>query len=191
MSTCPQTRRTNYRYRDEFNLKLHRNPQIYRDNFERAYIEATEAFYRVQAPDHLKENGVQVREGEVTESESVLQAYMKYADVKLREEEQRATKYLESCSGSVQNLTDSCVAVLIIGIIITTITATYILHNTFSSPLSVSPQYHNHCHQHYHHDQVLVTAFKDTILAECAEMIRQNETERLQLMFKLLDRLLS
>jgi len=105
--------------------------QIYRDNFERAYIEATEAFYRVQAPDHLKENGVQ--------------AYMKYADMKLREEEQRATKYLESCSGSVQNLTDSCVA-------------------------------------------VLVTAFKDTILAECAEMIRQNETERLQLMFKLLDR---
>ena len=62
MSTCPQTRRTNYRYRDEFNLKLHQNPQIYRDNFERAYIEATEAFYRVQAPDHLKENGVQVRE---------------------------------------------------------------------------------------------------------------------------------
>ena len=37
---------------------------------------------------------------------------MKYADVKLREEEQRATKYLESCSGSVQNLTDSCVAVI-------------------------------------------------------------------------------
>jgi len=105
--------------------------QIYRDNFERAYIEATEAFYRVQAPNHLKENGVQ--------------AYMKYADVKLREEEQRAQKYLESCSGSVQNLTESCVA-------------------------------------------VLVTAFKDTILAECPQMIRQNETERLQLMFKLLDR---
>ena len=88
------------------------------------------------------------------------QAYMKYADLKLREEEQRAQKYLESCSGSVQvglsdsdtsespppqNLTESCVA-------------------------------------------VLVTSFKDTILAECAGMIRQNETERLQLMFKLLDR---
>jgi hypothetical protein len=27
---------------------------------------------------------------------------MKYADGKLREEEQRAQKYLESCSGSVQ-----------------------------------------------------------------------------------------
>ena len=32
------------------------------------------------------------------------QAYMKYADMKLREEEQRATKYLESCSGKYQNL---------------------------------------------------------------------------------------
>ena len=38
--------------------------QIYRDNFERAYIEATEAFYRVQAPDHLKENGVQASQRE-------------------------------------------------------------------------------------------------------------------------------
>ena len=42
------------------NLKIYCSDlQIYRDNFERAYIEATEAFYRVQAPDHLKENGVQ------------------------------------------------------------------------------------------------------------------------------------
>ena len=104
--------------------------QIYRENFERAYIEATESFYRVQAPDYLQENGVQ--------------SYMRYADSKLREEEQRAHKYLEH-QGSVQNLIDSCVA-------------------------------------------VLVTAQKDTILAECADMIRQNETERLQLMFKLLDR---
>ena len=105
--------------------------QIYRDNFERAYIEATESFYRVQAPDYLNENGVQ--------------NYMRYADSKLREEEMRATKYLESCSGSVQNLIDSCVS-------------------------------------------VLVTSFKDTILAECAGMIKLNETEKLQMMFKLLDR---
>lgn len=105
--------------------------QIYRENFEKAYIDATEAFYRVQAPDYLKENGVQ--------------NYMTYADSKLREEEQRASKYLESCSGSVQNLIDSCVS-------------------------------------------VLVTSFKDTILAECAGMIRLNETEKLQMMFKLLDR---
>jgi len=105
--------------------------QIYRENFERAYIDATEAFYRVQAPDYLRENGVQ--------------NYMQYADSKLREEELRATKYLESCSGSVQNLTESCV-------------------------------------------NVLVTSFKDTILAECAGMIRLNETEKLNMMFKLLDR---
>jgi len=105
--------------------------QIYRENFERAYIDATEAFYRVQAPDYLRENGVQ--------------NYMQYADSKLREEELRATKYLESCSGSVQNLTESCV-------------------------------------------NVLVTSFKDTILAECAGMIRLNETEKLHMMFKLLDR---
>lgn len=105
--------------------------QIYRENFEKAYIDATESFYRVQAPDYLRENGVQ--------------NYMTYADSKLREEEQRASKYLESCSGSVQNLIDSCVS-------------------------------------------VLVTSFKDTILAECAGMIRLNETEKLQMMFKLLDR---
>merc|ERR1719385_50484 len=51
-----------------------------------------------------------------------------------------------SSSGSVQNLVDSCV-------------------------------------------RVLVTAHKETILAECKEYIRCNETEKLQLMFKLMDRM--
>ncbi|GFG33135.1 hypothetical protein Cfor_12315 [Coptotermes formosanus] len=105
--------------------------QIYRENFEKAYMEATEAFYKMKAPQYLQANGVQ--------------NYMKYADAKLREEEQRAQKYLESCSGSVQVLTDCCV-------------------------------------------NVLVSAFKSTVLAECAGMIKANETERLQLMFKLMDR---
>ena len=36
--------------------------------------------------------------------------------------------------------------------------------------------------------KVLVTSHKETILAECADMIRSNETEKLQLMFKLMDR---
>ena len=107
--------------------------QIYRENFERAYIEATEQFYAVKAPEQLEA------------SNGGVQAYMRYADAKLREEELRAKKYLESCSGSVQNLVDSCVA-------------------------------------------VLVTAHKETILAECPRMIRGNETEKLQLMFKLMDR---
>ncbi len=34
--------------------------QIYRDNFERAYIRATEQFYSVKAPEHLEREGVQV-----------------------------------------------------------------------------------------------------------------------------------
>ena len=56
---------------------------------------------------------------------------MRYPESKLREEEVRAQKYLESCGGStsVQNLVDSCVS-------------------------------------------VLVTAHKETILSECAGMIR-------------------
>ncbi|XP_075226814.1 cullin 5 [Lycorma delicatula] len=105
--------------------------QIYRENFEKAYIEATEAFYKMKAPQYLQTNGVQ--------------NYMRYADAKLREEEIRAQKYLEPCSGSVQVLTECCV-------------------------------------------NVLVSAFKYTILSECAYMIKSNETERLQLMFKLMDR---
>lgn len=54
------------------------------ENFERAYIESTEAFYKLKAPQYLEVNGVQ--------------NYMRYAESKLREEEQRANKYLESCS---------------------------------------------------------------------------------------------
>ncbi len=36
--------------------------------------------------------------------------------------------------------------------------------------------------------KVLVTSQKETILTECADMIRNNETDKLQLMFKLMDR---
>ncbi|XP_050706586.1 cullin-5-like isoform X2 [Eriocheir sinensis] len=105
--------------------------QIYTENFEKAYIEATKAFYRVKAPQYLEANGVQ--------------NYMKYAELKLREEEQRGEKYLESFSGSLQNLNECCV-------------------------------------------EVLVTTFRDTILAECPQMIKNNETDKLKLMFKLMNR---
>ena len=64
--------------------------QIYRENFEKAYLEATEAFYRTKAPEYLEANGVQ--------------SYMYWADLKLIEEEQRASRYLESYSGSVQTV---------------------------------------------------------------------------------------
>ena len=33
--------------------------QIYRENFEKAYLEATETFYKTHTPDYLAENGVQ------------------------------------------------------------------------------------------------------------------------------------
>ncbi|CDQ69615.1 unnamed protein product [Oncorhynchus mykiss] len=107
--------------------------QIYRDNFEKAYMDSTERFYRTQAPSYLQQNGVQ--------------NYMKYADAKLREEEKRALRYLETrreCN-SVQALMECCV-------------------------------------------NALVTSFKETILAECPGMIRRNETEKLHLMFSLMDK---
>jgi cullin-5 len=56
--------------------------QIYKENFEKAYLDATSDFYKIKAPDYLEANGVH--------------AYMRYADLKLREEEARAQKYLES-----------------------------------------------------------------------------------------------
>uniref|UniRef100_A0A8C5DY55 Cullin-5 n=1 Tax=Gouania willdenowi TaxID=441366 RepID=A0A8C5DY55_GOUWI len=80
--------------------------QIYRDNFEKAYMDSTERFYRTQAPAYLQQNGVQ--------------NYMKY-------------------------LMECCV-------------------------------------------NALVTSFKETILAECPGMIKRNETEKLHLMFSLMDK---
>lgn len=102
--------------------------QIYRENFEAAYIESTEMFYRLKAPEQLQANGVQ--------------AYMRYADSKLKEEESRAQRYLEAGSNSV---IQCCVKVLV------------------SDNLSV-------------------------LLAECIPLIKAGETERLQLMFRLLER---
>lgn len=63
---------------------------IYRENFEKAYIEATGSFYRTKAPEFLQLNGVE--------------SYMKYAETKLKEEELRAQKYLESCGSSIQSV---------------------------------------------------------------------------------------
>lgn len=59
--------------------------KIYRENFEKAYLDATQAFYKAKAPEYLAANGVQ--------------NYMRYADAKLKEEEQRATRYLETRKG--------------------------------------------------------------------------------------------
>lgn len=102
---------------------------IYRENFETAYIKTTADFYRLKAHEQLQANGVQ--------------AFMRYADVKLREEEARAQRYLEP--SSFDGLKAACVAVLV------------------KDPLP-------------------------TLLAECTPLIKSGDTDRLQLMFRLLDR---
>lgn len=60
--------------------------KIYKDNFEKAYMESTIEFYSKQALDFLVANGVI--------------EYLKYADAKLKEEEKRALKYLETTKDS-------------------------------------------------------------------------------------------
>lgn len=183
-------------------VNLCSNPQdkllIYRENFERAYIEATEQFYSVKAPEQLgagtSESGGQG-----------VYAYMRYAESKLREEEQRAQKYLETslCTtvnsalpisvgpahtnpsqhppgnnpgmGSQQPVISNGGGVVAAGI------GTANGLNTTSTSGSVQNLVDSCvC--------VLVTAHKETILAECADYIRNNETQKLQLMFKLMDR---
>uniref|UniRef100_A0A1B0FBN3 Cullin-5 n=1 Tax=Glossina morsitans morsitans TaxID=37546 RepID=A0A1B0FBN3_GLOMM len=103
--------------------------QIYRENFEAAYLDATASFYRLNAAEQQQINGVL--------------AFMKYADAKLREEETRAKRYLEPSSYGV--LAQTCV-------------------------------------------KVLVGDHMNTIIAECAPLIKEYETDRLNLMFRLLDR---
>uniref|UniRef100_A0A1L8DX62 Cullin-5 n=1 Tax=Nyssomyia neivai TaxID=330878 RepID=A0A1L8DX62_9DIPT len=103
--------------------------EIYRDNFEAAYLQATTTFYTLKASEQLQANGVQ--------------SFMRYADTKLREEEARAKRYLEPSSFNA--LTQCCVS-------------------------------------------VLICDHLPTLLAECAPLIKAGETERLQLMFRLLDR---
>ena len=59
--------------------------KIYCENFEKAYLEAAENFYKQNGPTYLQQNGVQ--------------NYMHYADTKLKEEESRAKRYLETSYG--------------------------------------------------------------------------------------------
>ncbi|KAL7038687.1 hypothetical protein ACKWTF_009660 [Chironomus riparius] len=103
--------------------------EIYRENFEAAYLQATADFYRLKGNEQLQENGVQ--------------SFMKYADAKLREEEARAARYLEPVSAT--GLSECCV-------------------------------------------RVLIGDHLPTLIAECRPLIEAGETERLNLMFRLLDR---
>ncbi|CAH8868621.1 unnamed protein product [Trichobilharzia szidati] len=56
--------------------------RIYVDNFEKAYIDSTESFYRIRIAEYIQEHGIR--------------NYMQYALQKLAEEEARAVRYLET-----------------------------------------------------------------------------------------------
>lgn len=75
--------------------------EIYRDNFEAAYIQTTTTFYKLKASEQLQANGVL--------------SFMYYADQKLREEKARATRYLEPTSF---NKFMSCCVTVLIGVLV-------------------------------------------------------------------------
>ncbi len=60
--------------------------KIYKENFEKAYLESEIEFYNIHAQKYIEENGII--------------NYLTYADAKLKEEEKRAQKYLETFKGS-------------------------------------------------------------------------------------------
>lgn len=60
---------------------------IYKENFEKAYIDTTVQFYMSKASEFLAQHGVK--------------EYMVYAQTKLTEEEDRAKRYLETSQGCV------------------------------------------------------------------------------------------
>ncbi|XP_022652014.1 cullin-5-like isoform X2 [Varroa jacobsoni] len=104
--------------------------EVYRTYFEEPYLTATTEFYMVKAQAFLQDNGVH--------------AYMRYAEQKLKEEEARGARYLETSADSAYKLRKCLVDELII-------------------------------------------KYMDVILAECPALIRANDTEKLALMFKLMD----
>ncbi len=74
----------------KFQVNLCSDPEnrlkIYKEHFEKAYLDSLTEFYNIHAQQFITENGVI--------------NYLTYADSKLKEEEKRALKYLESCMGS-------------------------------------------------------------------------------------------
>ncbi|XP_043240835.1 cullin-5-like [Amphibalanus amphitrite] len=105
--------------------------ESYRQHFETVYVECLTRYYQSHAAEFLADNGVH--------------DFMRYADSKLKEEEERGLKYLETSGDSLKKIRDQCV-------------------------------------------QLLVTRYRDSILAECPTMVRHHDTDKLSLMFGLLDR---
>ncbi|KAM9078868.1 LOW QUALITY PROTEIN: cullin-5 [Megaptera novaeangliae] len=176
--------------------------QIYRDNFEKAYLDSTERFYRTQAPSYLQQNGVQ--------------NYMKYADAKLKEEEKRALRYLETrrecnsveAASSLKSFaikegkTSSTLIVKVFHLAdlwgiamdleVVLISGKIQELMTYGKKFFSSRKLAKGDRREYKLMEccvnALVTSFKETILAECQGMIKRNETEKLHLMFSLMDK---
>lgn len=104
---------------------------LYREEYEKAYIENTVSYYQARTGDYMREHGVI--------------SYMQYADGKLQDEKQRANLYLYSEADSHTKLMDSCV-------------------------------------------KVLVTEFEEEILNECSELIKNNDIEKLKMLYRLVKR---
>ncbi|XP_037094128.1 cullin-5-like [Pollicipes pollicipes] len=104
--------------------------ESYRLHFETVYIECLTRYYQSYAAEFLAGNGVH--------------DFMRYADSKLKEEEERGLKYLETSGDSLKKIHDKCV-------------------------------------------HLLVSRYRDSILAECPRMVRHHDTHKLSLMFGLMD----
>ena len=75
--------------------------KIYKENFEKAYLESEIEFFNKHAQQYIADNGII--------------SYLTYADGKLKEEEKRAQKYLETCKGSnsLEIHRQTCIDVLV------------------------------------------------------------------------------
>jgi cullin-5 len=75
--------------------------KIYKENFEKAYLESEVEFFNKHAQQFITDNGII--------------SYLTYADNKLKEEEKRAQKYLETCKGSnsLEIHRQTCIDVLV------------------------------------------------------------------------------
>jgi len=75
--------------------------KIYKENFEKAYLESEVEFYNKHAQQYIADHGI-------------IQ-YLTFADAKLKEEDKRAHKYLETCkeSSSIDLHRNTCIEVLV------------------------------------------------------------------------------
>jgi cullin 5 len=108
--------------------------KIYKENFEKAYLESEVEFFNKHAQQFITDNGII--------------SYLTYADNKLKEEEKRAQKYLETCKGSnsLEIHRQTCI-------------------------------------------DVLVTKYQDEMIAECRNLIQNNDIKNLNILFQLLDQI--